>query len=84
MTAIQLLQHRISLLKRVSDWLDEPSRAFLQSVEYELPDFSLIDLPSVQYLLGVKRKLQNLARRSPDKQQADRLQFERERMLKRI
>ncbi|MGN8198088.1 nucleotidyl transferase AbiEii/AbiGii toxin family protein [Salinisphaera sp. RV14] len=81
-TAMQLLQHRTSLLKRVSGWLDEPSRAFLQSVEHEQPDFSLIGLPNAQHLPGVKRKLQNLARRSPDKRRADRLQLER--MLKRI
>lgn len=82
MTAIQLLQHRTSLLERVSDWLDERSRAFLQSVEHEQSDFSLIGLPNAQHLPGVKRKLHNLARRSPDKRRADRLQLEQ--MLKRI
>lgn len=75
-TALQLLEYRARLLTRVSDWLDEPSRFFLQSMEDEQPDFSLIGLPHAQELPGVRRKLHNLARRSADKRRADCLQLE--------
>ena len=35
------------------------------------PDFSLIELPQAAELPGVIRKMQNLARRSPAKRDAD-------------
>ena len=61
---------------RIAEWMDEPSQAFLFSVEDEQPDFELIGLPQARELPGVKRKLQNLGRRSEDKRRADRLQLE--------
>jgi predicted nucleotidyltransferase component of viral defense system len=67
----ELLQARAQLLERVSELLDPSSRAFLESVEREAPDFDLIGLPQAAELPGVKRKLQNLARRSPAKREAD-------------
>jgi hypothetical protein len=67
----ELLQARAQLLERVSELLDPSSRAFLESVEREAPDFDQIGLPQAAELPGVKRKLQNLARRSPAKREAD-------------
>jgi len=75
-TAIQLLDNRTRLLARIAGWLDEPSRAFLRSVEHEQPDFGLIGLPDAAELPGVRRKLQNLALRSAEKREADRRQFD--------
>lgn len=72
----QLLQSRARLLERVAAWLDQPSQAFLRSVEAEQPDFGLIDLHHALDLPGVRRKLHNLAQRSEAKRQADRLQLE--------
>jgi len=70
-----LLESRERLLSRVAAWLDEPSRAFLQSVEDEQPDFSLIGLPHAADLPGVRRKLHNLAQRTAAKRAADRGQL---------
>lgn len=67
----ELLESRARLLARVAGWLDEPSRAFLWSVENEQPDFDLINLPEAHDLPGVRRKLRNLARRSDEKRTAD-------------
>ena len=75
-TQDELLENRERLLKRIAGWVGEPSRAFLLSVENEQPDFGLIGLPQASELPGVKRKLQNLARRSVGKRQEDRLQLE--------
>ncbi|MDQ7727913.1 nucleotidyl transferase AbiEii/AbiGii toxin family protein [Halomonas sp. SpR8] len=75
-TAHELLTYRERLLVRLGGWMDEPSREFLLSVEDEQPDFDLIGLPQARNLPGVKRKLQNLARRSEDKRRADRLHLE--------
>ena len=71
-----LLKCRERLLLRVTEWLDESSRAFLRSVEDEQPNFSLIELPHVAELPGVRRKLHNLAQRTPAKREADRGQLE--------
>lgn len=67
----ELLAARSSLLQRVGQLMDAQSRAFLQSVEREAPDFDLIGLPHAAELPGVRRKLQNLAQRSADKRAAD-------------
>lgn len=75
-TAIQLLDNRTRLLVRIADWLDEPSCAFLRSVEHEQPDFGLIGLPDAAELPGVRRKLQNLAMRSAGKREADHRHFD--------
>ena len=70
-----LLESRERLLSRVAAWLDEPSRAFLQSVEDEQPDFGLIGLAHAADLPGVRRKLHNLAQRTAAKRAADRAQL---------
>jgi predicted nucleotidyltransferase component of viral defense system len=75
-TAEQLLENRARLLTWMSGQLDEPSRAFLRSVEDERADFGLIGLPHARELPGVRRKLQNLARRSRQKREADRRQLD--------
>jgi len=67
-----LLESHERLLSRMATWLDEPSRAFLQSVEDERPDFSLIGLAPAADLPGVRRKLHNLAQRTAAKRAADR------------
>jgi hypothetical protein len=43
-TAASLLEVRARLLQRIAELLDAPSRAFLESVEREAPDFTLIGL----------------------------------------
>lgn len=68
----ELLENRAQLLSRIAVWLDAPSRAFLESVENESPDFGLIGLPHALDLPGVRRKLQNLGQRSEVKRKADR------------
>lgn len=70
-----LLDARSRLLARISELLDAPSCAFLESVEHEAPDFDLIGLPQAAALPGVRRKLQNLARRAPAKREADHQQL---------
>lgn len=66
-----LLDNRTRLLARIASLMDLPSRDFLISVERESPDFSLIGLPQAAELPGVRRKLQNLARRTAAKREAD-------------
>lgn len=75
-TAEALLESRERLLARVAGWLNEPSRAFLRSVEDEEPDFGLIGLPHASELPGVRRKLHNLAQRTAAKREADRRELE--------
>jgi predicted nucleotidyltransferase component of viral defense system len=70
-TAQSLLDVRARLLQRVSELLDPRSRAFLESVEREAPDFTLIELPHAADLPGVRRKLVNLRQRSAAKRAAD-------------
>ena len=70
-TADALLAVRTRLLQRIAELLDAPSRAFLESIEREAPDFSLIELPHAADLPGVRRKLANLGQRSAAKRAAD-------------
>ena len=70
-TAASLREVRTRLLQHLLELLDAPSRAFLESVEREAPDFSLINLPDAANLPGVRRKLINLANRSAAKRTAD-------------
>lgn len=70
-TAKSLIEVRARLLQRVSELLDASSRAFLESVEREAPNFSLIGLPHAANLPGVRRKLNNLGQRSAAKRAAD-------------
>jgi predicted nucleotidyltransferase component of viral defense system len=71
-----LLDTHAHLLARVAAWLDEPSCAFLRSVEDQRPDFDLIGLPHAADLPGVRRKLHNLAQRTDAKRAADRKRLE--------
>lgn len=71
-----LLESRERLLARVAHWVDGASRAFLKPVEDEKPDFSLIGLAHAAELPGVRRKLHNLAQRTPTKRAADRQQLD--------
>ena len=70
-TVASLLEVRARLLRLILEWLDAPSRAFLDSVEREAPDFRLIELPHAADLPGVRRKLTNLGQRSAAKRAAD-------------
>lgn len=58
------------LLARVAGWLDEPSCAFLRSVEGQRPDFDLIGLPHAADLPAVRGKLHNLTQRTDVKRAA--------------
>ncbi|KLB14059.1 hypothetical protein SM41311_22510, partial [Xanthomonas hortorum pv. gardneri] len=71
-----LLESRERLVSRVAAWLDEPSCAFLRSVENEQPDFGLIGLAHAAELPGVRRKLHNLAQRTAGKRAVDRQELE--------
>jgi predicted nucleotidyltransferase component of viral defense system len=70
-TSSALLDVRARLLQRVSELLDPRTREFLESIEREAPDFSLIELPHAAGLPGVRRKLANLGQRSAAKRAAD-------------
>ena len=70
-TAASLLEVRARLLQRIAELLDSPSRAFLESIEREAPDFALIGLPHAADLPGVRRKLTNMGQRSAAKRTAD-------------
>lgn len=71
-----MLESRERLLARVASWLDEPSCAFLRSVESEQPDFGLIGFEHAAELPGVRRKLHNLGQRTAAKRATDRQQLE--------
>jgi hypothetical protein len=71
-----LLDIHERLLARVVDWLDEPSCAFLRSIEDQQPEFDLIGLPHAANLPAVLRKLHNLAQRTDVKRAADRILLE--------
>lgn len=66
-----LLEVRHRLLARVRELMDDTAREFLLSVEQEAPVFDLIGLPHAVEMPGVRRKLQNLARRTPEKRESD-------------
>jgi predicted nucleotidyltransferase component of viral defense system len=66
-----LLEARARLLRRICDLVDDTARDFLISVEREAPEFNLIGLPQAAQLPGIRRKLQNLAQRTPAKREAD-------------
>ncbi|WP_322087892.1 hypothetical protein [Burkholderia sp. BCC1999] len=48
-----LLDIHTHLLSRVAGWLDEPSCAFLRSIENEQPEFDLIGLPNAADLPAI-------------------------------
>lgn len=60
------------LLARVADWMDEPSCAFLRSIEDQRPNFGLIGLPHAADLPAMRRKLQNLTQHTEAKRATDR------------
>lgn len=66
-----LLHARERLLTRMSALMDDATQKFLISVEREDPDFTSIDLAHAANLPGVRRKLYNLAQRSPAKRETD-------------
>ncbi len=66
-----LLAIRGRLLRRMRDLLDEASCRFLMSIEFEKPDFDLIGMPQAATLPAVRRKLDNLGKRSNAKRAAD-------------
>lgn len=70
-TVEQLIDARSRLLAQLPTLMDDSARAFVLSVEREAPDFALIGLPRAAELPAVRRKLQNLARRSAAKREAD-------------
>lgn len=66
-----LLEARRRLLARIRERMDASTRDFLVSIEREIPAFDLIELPHATDMPGVRRKLQNLAKRTPEKREAD-------------
>lgn len=71
-SAEALLAIRDRLLRRMRELLDETSRRFLMSVEFERPDFELLGMPQAATLPAVRRKLDNLGKRSDAKRAVDR------------
>ena len=71
-----LLDIHERLLARVAEWLDDPSGAYLRSVEDQRPDFDLIGLPHAADLPAVRRKQHNLAQRTDAKRATDRSMLE--------
>jgi hypothetical protein len=61
-SAEMLLEYRARLLRRIADWLTPESRAFLESVEAESPNFDLIGWVEM-HLDGEFVTVRNLARR---------------------
>jgi hypothetical protein len=70
-SAEALLTIRDRLLGRIRELLDETSCRFLMSVEFERPDFDLLGMPQAATLPAVRRKLDNLGKRSNAKRAAD-------------
>jgi hypothetical protein len=70
-TAEDLLRVRAALLERIPALIDPAARDFLISMERESPDFDFIGLSAAANLPGIRRKLQNMARRTPAKREAD-------------
>lgn len=70
-TAAALLDVRARLLQAIAARLDAATCAFLESVEREAPDFTLIGLAQAAELPGVRRKLANLRQRSAEKRDVD-------------
>lgn len=70
-TVEALLQSRSRMIERIPQLMDASARDFLLSLEREAPDFALIGLPQASELPGVRRKLQNMARRSDSKRDTD-------------
>lgn len=70
-SAAALLATRDRLLVRMRGLLDETSCRFLMSVEFERPDFDLLGMPQAATLPAVRRKLDNLGKRSDAKRAAD-------------
>lgn len=66
-----LLQSRSRMLELIPDLMDAPACDFLLSLEREAPDFALIGLPQAIELPGIRRKLENMARRSGTKRDTD-------------
>lgn len=66
-----LLQSRSRMLELIPNLMSASARDFLLSLEREAPDFALIGLPEAIELPGIRRKLQNMARRSDIKRDKD-------------
>jgi len=66
----ELVQTREDLIAVVHTSFTEDDRAFLRSFKCRSPDWSLLDLPSVEVLPAVRWKLINLERMSEKKHQA--------------
>lgn len=81
-TAEALLRTRSQMLDRIPALTDAAARDFMLSMEREAPDFGLIGLPAAAELPGVRRKLQNMARRTAAKREGDYRQLAE--MLERI
>jgi hypothetical protein len=70
-TAEELLAVRTRFLALRATLMDRAACDFLLSMEREAPDFNLISLPSAAQLPAVRWKLQNMARRTAAKREAD-------------
>jgi hypothetical protein len=70
-TANDLLAVRAAVLQRLPTLMDAAACEFAISMERETPDFGLIGLAAAADLPGIRRKLQNMARRTSAKRAAD-------------
>lgn len=70
-SAEALLAIRDRLLAHMRELMDDSSREFLMTVEREAPAFDLLGMPQAASLPAIRRKLENLGRRSNAKRAAD-------------
>jgi predicted nucleotidyltransferase component of viral defense system len=70
-SAEALLAIRDRLLARMRELMDDSSCEFLMAVEREAPAFDLLGMPQAASLPAIRRKLENLGRRSHAKRAAD-------------
>jgi hypothetical protein len=75
-SAEALLAIRDRLLRRMRELLDDTSCEFLMAVERETPDFGLLGMPQAAALPAIRRKMENLGKRSNAKRAADQRQLQ--------
>ena len=64
-----LLETRTELIRVIRNDLTTEERQFLISIKSGEPDWSLINIPQIEQLPGVKWKLQNIRKMGANKQQ---------------
>lgn len=66
----ELVEAREQLIRAIHSGMTDDDRSFLMTVEQHRPDWSLIDLPGIEELPAIKRKLENFRKMSKVKRDA--------------